>query len=253
MFPRRTEAGQAPPPRPEPQPITPHPRQQPLSPAGPARATAGLPRGTVSPDGGGAGPGLGCSPPPDAPRTDDRSGRRGGAAGLRGRERGGPGGRGARKGRPPGAAFPARRVPLAAARTRGTPRPALGVSATAAAAAVWGNAAGQGAPRAQSALMRASSLPASPPPPPPRDQAPCRAASRAAAAACPRRGASPEAEGRALERGPDLSRTRGVSATPGPELAPEAPGGGVRAPAWPSRRGALVAPRGRWPAGGGWG
>lgn len=100
MFPRRTEAGQAPPPRPEPQPITPHPRQQPLSPAGPARATAGLPRGTVSPDGGGAGPGLGCSPPPDAPRTDDRSGRRGGAAGLRGRERGGPGGRGARKGAP---------------------------------------------------------------------------------------------------------------------------------------------------------
>lgn len=252
MFPRRTEAGQAPPPRPEPQPIPPHPCPQPLSPACPARATAGLPRGTVSPDGGGAGPGLGCSPPPDAPRTDDRSGRRGGAAGLRGRERGGPGGRGARKGRPPGAAFPARRVPLAAARTRGTPRPALGVSATAAAAAVWGNAAGQGAPRAQSALMRASSLPASPPPPP-RDQAPCRAASRAAAAACPRRGASPEAEGRALERGPDLSRTRGVSATPGPELAPEAPGDGVRAPAWPSRRGALVAPRGRWPAGGGWG
>lgn len=253
MFPRRTEAGQAPPPA----------RSRSRSPLTPARNPSHLP---ARPEPLRGSPGA-PSPPTAAARGQGSGVRRprtrralttapDAAAGLRGCGGGSAAVRagGARgRGRPPGAAFPARRVPLAAARTRGTPRPALGVSATAAAAAVWGNAAGQGAPRAQSALMRASSLPASPPPPPPRDQAPCRAASRAAAAACPRRGASPEAEGRALERGPDLSRTRGVSATPGPELAPEAPGGGVRAPAWPSRRGALVAPRGRWPAGGGWG
>lgn len=83
-------------------------------------------------------------------------------------------------------------------------------------------------------------------PPQPRSLGRCPRGLVSLHATGPPRGASPEAEGRALERGrrgaerrrPTPAAPRGVCAAAGPELPPEAP------------QGAAVAQRGRWP---GWG